>query len=238
MADQAPQLKRKLADQVLADLLAEIRSGSLRPGDSMPSERTLMQSYRIGRPAVREALQSLHRMGLIEIRHGERAKVREASFGEMVEQMGHTMRHLLVHSPASLEHLKEARATFEREMARTAARKRTSADVQRLWVAIEEHEAAAHDRDRFMFQDGRFHREVAAISGNPIWPAVCEAVFDWLSQFHMDLVHAPGLEQLTLSEHRAIAAAIEARDIAAADKAMSDHLARANELYRGVHVKG
>ncbi|MEM8662744.1 MAG: transcriptional regulator NanR [Pseudomonadota bacterium] len=236
MAERMPAQKRKLSEEVLSNLLGEIRSGALQPGDSMPSERTLMQSYGIGRPAVREALQSLERMGLIEIRHGGRAKVREASFGEMVEQMSHTMRHLLVHSPASLEHLKEARATFEREMARTAARKRTSADVERLWIAVEEQEAAVADKVRFLRLDGRFHREVAAISGNPIWPAVCEAMFDWLSQFHIDLVHAPGMEALTLAEHKAIARAIEARDVAGADKAMGDHLARANELYRRAHL--
>lgn len=236
MAERVSPQKRKLSEQVLSDLLEQIRGGALQPGDQLPSERALMHTYNIGRPAVREAMQSLQRMGLIDIRHGERARVREASFGEMVEQMGQTMRHLLVHSPASLEHLKEARLTFEREMARVAARKRTEADVKRLWIAVEEHEAATNDKARFLFLDGRFHREVAAISGNPIWPAVCETVFGWLSQFHMDLVHAPGLEQLTLTEHRAIAEAIEARDVAAADKAMSDHLARANELYRRAHL--
>ncbi|MEO1200705.1 MAG: GntR family transcriptional regulator [Pseudomonadota bacterium] len=86
MAERMPAQRRKLSEGVLSNLLGEIRSGALQPGDSMPSERALMQSYGIGRPAVREALQSLERMGLIEIRHGERAKVREASFGEMVER--------------------------------------------------------------------------------------------------------------------------------------------------------
>jgi DNA-binding FadR family transcriptional regulator len=89
---------------------------------------------------------------------------------------------------------------------------------------------------RFRAIDGRFHREVAAISGNPIWPAVAEAVFEWLSHFHVDLVHAPGLEKLTLAEHRQIVDAIAARDPDAAGEAMSDHLTRANELYRRAHL--
>jgi len=236
MAEERPIQRRKLSDAVLDVLLREIQNGTLKPGDLLPSERALMASLGVGRPAVREALQSLQRMGLVEIRHGERARVGEPSIGHMVEGMGETMRHILAHSPASLEHLKEARATFEREMARTAARKRTEADVRRLRATVDEQEAAREEPRRFQALDGRFHREVAAISGNPIWPAVAEAVFDWLSHFYVDLVHVPGLEKLTLAEHRQIVDAIAAREPEAAGQAMADHLTRANELYRQAHL--
>lgn len=236
MAEPTAPPRRKLSDDVFAHVLGLIKSGMLRPGTSLPSERRLMEELGVGRPAVREALQALARLGLIEIRHGERARVSEPSFGLMVEQMGETVRHLLVHSPASLEHLKDARVTFELEMARQAARKRTHSDVRRLWMTIEEQEAAAAVPERFRALDGRFHREVAAVSGNPIWPAVSEALFGWLSHFHVDLVHAPGLEQLTLAEHRDIAAAIERREVDAAVQAMERHLTRANELYRRANL--
>jgi len=235
MAEQRPIQRRKLSDAVLDVLLREIQDGSLKPGDLLPSERALMETFGVGRPAVREALQSLQRMGLVEIRHGERARVGEPSIGQMVEGMGETMRHILANSPASLEHLKEARATFEREMARMAARKRTEADVRRLFATVDEQDAAREDPHRFQALDGRFHREVAAISGNSIWPAVAEAIFDWLSHFYVDLVHAPGLEKLTLAEHRQIVDAIAARDVDAAGRAMEEHLTRANELYRRAH---
>lgn len=231
-----PIQRRKLSDAVFERLLAEIKDGSLSPGDALPSERTLMETLSVGRPAVREALQSLARMGLIEIKHGERARVASPSLEGMVVQMGETMRHLLAHSPADLEHLKEARATFETEMAKQAAAKRTDADVASLWAAIKEQEAAAEDLPRFRALDGRFHREVAAISGNPIWPAVAEAVFTWLADFHVDLVSVPGLERLTLEEHREIARAIEAGNPRAAANAMTDHLTRANALYRQANL--
>jgi DNA-binding FadR family transcriptional regulator len=236
MAEEGPVQRRKLSDAVLDRILSDIKDGTLRPGDLLPSERTLMGRFGVGRPAVREALQSLQRMGLVEIRHGERARVGEPSLGQMIEQMGETMRHVLAHSPASLEHLKEARATFEREMARIAARKRMDADVRRLLAILDEQETAVCDPQRFQAIDGRFHREVAAISGNPIWPAVAESIFEWLSHFYVDLVHVPGLEQLTLAEHRQIAEAIASRDPEAAGQAMADHLNRANELYRRVHL--
>jgi GntR family transcriptional regulator, sialic acid-inducible nan operon repressor len=228
--------RRRLSDAVFEHLLGGIKDGSFSPGDALPSERTLMKSVGVGRPAVRQALQALERMGLIQIRHGERARVSEPSFGLMIEGMGETMHHLLVHSPASLEHLKEARATFEREMARIAARKRTDGDIARLRETVADQEAAMSDPARFRMLDGRFHRDVAGISGNPIWPAVSEALFGWLSQFHVDLVAVPGLERLTLDEHRQILDAIERRVPDAAGQAMADHLNRANDLYRRAHL--
>lgn len=228
--------RQKLSEEVRKQLLDLINSGSVGPGEPLPSERELMERLRVGRPAIREAMQSLETIGLIEIRHGERARVVEPSVGRMVDQVSETMKHLLAHSPASLENLKEARATFEREMARIAARRRSEADLERLADILEEQSRAVADPARFRALDGRFHREIAAVSGNPIFTALIDAVFRWLSDFHVDLVSVPGLEQLTLAEHREILAALNRGDAEAASAAMADHLMRANELYRQSHL--
>src|SRR6187455_1510233 len=130
-----------------------IEGGSVGLGAPLPSERELMERFGVGRPAIREAMQSLETIGLIEIRHGGRARVAEPSIGRMVEGISATMKHLLSNSPASLENLKEARATVEREMARIAARKRSAADLSRLREILAEQTAAApeaaHDATRF-----------------------------------------------------------------------------------------
>jgi len=236
MTTEAPQIRRrKLSDQVRQRLLLHIRSQEVRPGDALPSERELMERLGVGRPAIREAMQDLQRMGLIEIRHGERARVAEPSIGRMVEQVSETMKHFLSNSPASLENLKEARTTFEREMARTAARMHSAEDLRRLEDILADQTEAMSTTPRFREIDGRFHREIAAIGGNPIWTALSDALFRWLTDFHVDLVSVPGLEELTLAEHRGILAAIASGDPERAGRAMSDHLDRASDLYRLVN---
>jgi DNA-binding FadR family transcriptional regulator len=70
-----PIPRRKLAHEVRDRLLAMIESGDLACGDKMPSEHTIMDMFKVGRPAVREALQSLEGLGVISISHGERATV-------------------------------------------------------------------------------------------------------------------------------------------------------------------
>ncbi len=232
MMDETRIRKRKLSEEVRSRLLDLIRSGAIGLGEPLPSERELMELLGVGRPAIREAMQSLETIGLIEIRHGERARVAEPSIGRMVDQIGETMKHILSHSPASLENLKEARATFEKEIARIAARRRSDTDIARLQEVHAEQALATGDRARFRRLDGRFHREIAAIAGNPIFTALVDALFGWLSDFHVDLVSVPGLERLTLQEHRGILDAIARGDAEAAATAMGDHLMRANELYR------
>src|SRR5579871_2732034 len=204
-----PIPRPKLAELVQNRLLAIIQAEKLRPGDPLPSERELMQSYAVGRPSVREAMQNLKRMGLIEINHGERPRVAAPSFERMVAGMSETMRHVLVNSPATLDHLKEARAAFEMTMAQIAARKRSPSDIADLSAILAEQEAARFDSSAFLDADGRFHHRIAAISGNPIFANLSQALFAWLARFHFDLVRKPGLEQLTLSEHRQILMAIK-----------------------------
>jgi GntR family transcriptional regulator, sialic acid-inducible nan operon repressor len=232
-----PILRPKLAELVQNRLLAVIRAENLKPGDPLPSERELMESYAVGRPSIREAMQNLKRMGLIEINHGERPRVAAPSFERMVADMSETMRHVLVNSPTTLDHLKEARATFEMTMSEIAARKRTPSDIEELEVILAEQERARLDSNAFLQADGRFHHRIAAISGNPIFANLSQTLFDWLARFHFDLVRKPGLEQLTLTEHRQILEAIERGDPAQAAKLTADHLNRANKLYNQANFR-
>ena len=61
--------------EVLSCLLDDIQSGVYQVGQKLPSERELMDEFGVGRPAVREALSGLARMGLIEVSPGMRARV-------------------------------------------------------------------------------------------------------------------------------------------------------------------
>ena len=209
-----------------------IRDDRLAPGAPLPSERELMTRYEIGRPAIREAMQSLQHMGVIEIRHGGRPRVAQPSLDGLVEQLGTSMRHLLTHSESSLDHLKEARVALESEMARIAARQRSEGDIAALRALLAEQAGARDDSESFTEIDGRFHRRIAAISRNPIFETLSHGVFTWMRAFHVEQVRQRGLEALTLDEHGAILDAIARGDEAAAVQAMRDHLERANALYR------
>lgn len=224
--------RRKISHEVLDRLLLRIRAGEWAPGDQLPSERDLMEAYGVGRPAVREAMQAMERSGIVEILHGERARVVVPTADLLIEQIAGGAQHLLRMQPDMLGHMKDARLFLESGLCRQAAERATPADIARLRQRLDEHRAALVETELFVHSDMMFHREIAIIAGNPIFPAIVEALFSWASEYHQTIVRAPGAEQITLDEHLRIFEAIAANDPVAATQAMHDHLTRANVLYQ------
>ena len=224
-------IRRKLSDEVLERLLRLISDGNLKTGDAMPSERELMDRFGVGRPAIREAMQSLANMGLVSISHGERARVQELTAQSIIRQVDQSAHIMLQRSSGSLDHLKQARMFFERGMVREAAQKATPEDVADLRAIIAEQRSLLGNADGFMAADMRFHTRIAGISGNPIFVSVSEAMLGWLKAYHTELLLWSGKENFTLAEHADIVAAIAHADADAAEAAMVKHLERSAGLY-------
>lgn len=240
MAATSPQsetdkiVRQKLSEQVLTRLRDMIGTGELRPGDQMPSERALMERFGVGRPAVREALQSLHTQGLITISHGERSRVNELSAHLVLGQSDKLARLVLDAAPANLEHLKQARRMFETGIVRAAAVKATQADVDRLWTLYENqrrHHFEGDPSKMFVAADMAFHRGIAGILGNPVITAASDAMLRWLYEYHMSLLAWSGNEEVTLGEHTRIIERIAAGDAEGSAAAMEKHLDRSQDLY-------
>jgi len=226
-----PIIRRKLSDEVFLRLKRLIVSGELQPGDEMPSERELMERFGVGRPAIREAMQALANMGLVAISHGERAKVLKLTAKSIIRQVDGAAKMILSSSKDTLEHLKSARIFFERGMVREAAEKATAEDVQRLRATIAEQRGFRGDSEAFISADMKFHTQIAAISGNPIYVAVSEAMLGWLKEYHTEMLIWTGKEKYTLTEHEEIIGRIEKKDADGAEKAMIKHLERSRALY-------
>ena len=152
-------VKRKLADEVLERLKRLIIEGNMKPGDEMPSERELMERFGVGRPAIREAMQLLSNMGLVAISHGERARVLELTPLSIIRQVDQTAHIMLSRSPASLEHLKNARLFFERGMVREAAKKATKKELADLKQTLALQKSLLGKADQFIAADMRFHTQ-------------------------------------------------------------------------------
>lgn len=225
-------IRRKLSDEVLDRLREMIRSGALKPGDALPSERALMERFGVGRPAIREALQSLHQTGLISITQGERTRVNAIDAGTFFAQSNDIARLLLNVAPSNQHHLREVREMFELGIVRLAAERASDADIADLRAILgRQHAHLGGDPLPFIEADIRFHVRIAEISGNPIISAASQAMLRWLFEYHTSLLHWSGKEDVTLSEHADITDQIAAHAPDRAVAAMRGHLNRSRDLY-------
>jgi DNA-binding FadR family transcriptional regulator len=231
-------VRLKLSDQVLDKLRLMIRSGELKPGDAMPSERALMERFGVGRPAVREAMQSLQNQGLISINQGERSRVKELSAATVFDQSDDVARLLLDSAPANLEHLKEARRMFELGIVKVAAENADDDDIADLRALLAEQRGYLDNPKKFIETDMRFHTRIAEITDNPIIVATAAAMLRWLLEYHTSLLHWSGKEKVTLREHGRIIDRIEAKDAEKAAIEMQRHLDRSNALFAPKVVDG
>ncbi len=73
--DLAPVTRLALSDEIFARLVHEILGGGIAPGDPLPSERELAESFAVNRHAVREALKRVRQVGLVQIAQGGKTRV-------------------------------------------------------------------------------------------------------------------------------------------------------------------
>lgn len=216
--------RRKLFEHVAGHLEGLILRGELKPGERLPPERELQAAFGVGRPAIREALITLERAGLVEIGNGAPARVARPSPEGLLSSMVPTMRHLLS-TPEGNRQLMAVRLLVEVGLVRQAAKDATPAFLQNLRAAWEENQRLAHDPEAFIPSDVQFHYVIAAFAGEPALLAIHAAMSQWLRhQREVSLRAAPDATR-TVRAHGRILEAVEARDPDAAEGAMRDHLA-------------
>lgn len=72
-----PVNRRSVPEDVFDQIVADVLSGEMQPGEALPSERRLAEVLGVSRPAIREALKRLAAAGLVEVRQGDATTVRD-----------------------------------------------------------------------------------------------------------------------------------------------------------------
>jgi DNA-binding FadR family transcriptional regulator len=234
-----PIRRRKLSEEAAFRLEAMIRDGTFLEGALLPAERELMKLFGVGRASIREALYALGRMGLVQVRTGERPLVTRPTPANLITELSGAARHFLSQANGA-EYFQEARTLFEVGVARLAARCASDEDIDRLKLALDANAAARGDMGRFERTDVAFHYVLARITRNPIFTAVHDALVEWLTSQRTITLRAPGAAEAAFEAHRRIFEGVAAREPEAAALAMDEHLkevvalmARANETEHG-----
>lgn len=121
--------------RIIRHLESEVAAGRLRPGDRLPGERRLMQTYEVSRSTVREALRVLDATGVIETRHGDpRGAVVRPFAAESLER---PLRRFTEQPGIERVELLQFRLVLEGQVALLAAARGDQQDLSRIARAAE-----------------------------------------------------------------------------------------------------
>ena len=215
--------RKKLFEQVAEHLEAQILAGGLRPGDRLPPERDLQARFGVGRPAIREALISLQKSGLVELSNGAPARVATPTAQGVLAGVNPAVRQMLT-SAQGHRHFQDVRLFFETGLARRAATDANADQLVLLKAALDDNEAAIGARDLFIETDVAFHFVLAQMTGNPVFVALHDSMSSWLKQQRAVTLDVEGQDQTAFEAHQCIYEAIARHDPDAAEAAMRTHL--------------
>jgi GntR family transcriptional repressor for pyruvate dehydrogenase complex len=205
-----PVRRQSVAAGVFEQLSAQILDGRLVAGEALPAERSLTESFGVNRQAVREALQRLHQLGLVEIRHGGTTRI-----SDFRHQAGlDLLPRLLVQPDGQLDvdvirSVMEMRAAIGPDAAALCAGRATPDRVERL-AGLTSAMATTTDLAVLVRLDAEFWDEVVDGSENvayrlalnslrhsyqPVEAAVAEILAGELRDTEGHLAVAAGIEQ-------------------------------------------
>jgi GntR family transcriptional repressor for pyruvate dehydrogenase complex len=149
--------RQTLSQAVSAAVLDRIRSGEFGPGDRLPTEKSLMEEYGVGRNSVREAVQALVTLGLVDVRPGRGATVIGIESDAVMD--AETISVLL--KEEAVDDLYDFRRLLEVEIARTAAIAATDRDLEDIGASIRAFDSALELGRPISSLDDEFHAAVA-----------------------------------------------------------------------------
>lgn len=221
-------LKREsLSSQIIKSLTEYFFSGSMLAGSKLPSERQLAETLGVSRSAVRDAIQSLGLLGIVEIRQGDGTYLRSSGS----ELLPRVIEWGLFLGERRVMDLIEARQQMEISLAGLAARRRTDEEVARLAELIDLMDGT-EDRVEFIELDVEFHATIGTAARNTVLSDVLSNIHSLIRVWMSRSLEAAGETKTSNDEHRLVFEAIAAGDHRAAQSAMRTHMRRAEQRLR------
>ncbi|WP_031545474.1 FadR/GntR family transcriptional regulator [Salinicoccus luteus] len=216
-------ISRKKVHEEIADLIMEdIKKGILNPGDKLPSISRLAESYQVSSASIREALNTLRVMDVIEVKHGQGSYVKERM------PLGFEHEFEII-TRKDIENLLSLRKIIEVGCVEMACGHADEKDLEKLRETLEKMQTAVMNNELGEQADYEFHMTIAEATGNRMLVDLLESVSEKMIETMKEtrriwLYEEKKSIRRIYDEHKSIYEAIERKDAEAAIDAMLTHL--------------
>jgi DNA-binding FadR family transcriptional regulator len=203
-------------------IVRDIGRAGLRPGDLLPPERAMLQTYGTGRGTLREALRLLEFQGVIALKPGPGGG--PVLMNPAASHLASTLQLLMQLNHAPYRTLVEARSALEPVLSRLAAQRIGTEALAELAEGVARMRAHMDDRDSFHDSNKRFHDVIAWSSGNVLFAYIVDAVLGILDGTVIGIDDPGDRRAAVLQAHEEIYAAISRHDADGAEERMREHI--------------
>lgn len=215
--------RQSLTQQCVASMKQHIQQRQLAPGDRLPTEQEWAEMLGVSRLVVREALQALAGIGLIEIRQGRGTFLRDIAESGLFDQLTFGLDLQLTYT-----NVFEARAMLDLAVLELCMQRATPEAVAALEKVLEAMQAAEMDSDLYRELHREFHRHMLRAAGNPLLERIGSMLIEtfWqISEAMPTLVYPSGRSQAEqIASHRDLVNAIKQGDLSQSRALVSGHL--------------
>ncbi|MDJ0356992.1 FadR/GntR family transcriptional regulator [Paenarthrobacter sp. PH39-S1] len=220
---------RRTYEIVLSNIETDLRSGAIKPGDQLPGERALAQTYGISRASVREAVRILDAMGVVRTSSGSGPNSGAIVVSNPAAGLSSAFRYHVATRHLPVRDIVETRILLETWVGRAAAQQeRDGAELDGVRGLLAAMDDPGLDQEIFHVLDAQFHVAVASLAGN----AVIETIMVSLSQSIRGYVNEAvdkvvDWEEIAVTlrhQHHGILDAISDHDPDAAEVRLREHI--------------
>jgi len=202
----------KISELVSRQIKSAILNGSMKPGDRLPAERELVNYFRASRVSIREAVKSLETSGLLKIKPGSGIFVSEISPKPISDSLSSILRIQKI----SINELTEARIILEPHIAKFAAEKITSEELEALEQNIHEASARVKSNTPCPAQNIEFHSLIAATTKNQVITLTMKTLLDVVKEMTLEIKNhlqkRTEISRQAVACHRKILKALREKD--------------------------
>jgi GntR family transcriptional repressor for pyruvate dehydrogenase complex len=225
--------RRDASGQIARQLRSAISSGVWTPGERLPSEQALADTFDVSRATAREGLKLLSASGLVTSARGSNGGTFVAipNVDDIAEQLGDSIRLWYRAGNVSLHDVDEARWVLEMQCVDLAARRRTAEDLAAIKKPVEESRDFTMDITDWLDLDLEFHTAVSRAAKNKILELAMMSIHLSRPATNSVFVELLDRERVT-NQHEAIYLAIEAGDPERAQTAFQNHVTYLDDTRR------
>jgi GntR family transcriptional repressor for pyruvate dehydrogenase complex len=228
---------KRISEEIVKQLKDLIFQGKLKPGEKLPPERELAKSLNVSRVSLREALNTLQGMALLEIQQGNRTFVRPITTRSMHDPLVAFSKN----GPSNILKLLEIRKYLEVGLASLAAERATSEEIEQLERLLKEMEEDLKRNRLGAKADFDFHSAIAGATHNEAYIHIMQTLYDLLQEplriAYGDIFRKKDKRKKLLVQHQNMFEAIRDHDPEKASKEALMHLCFALETWESGLIK-